>query len=167
MKRVITLRVEARRLDSSAALLLRSLFESAWEAKATTVVLDLCEVVSIDSLGIAALIAEHRRRPPGARIALCAPSDYVREVLDVTQLFRVFDIFPDAEGAKAALMAAPTSAMPPAGLDAKAQGAAPDLSLAGLDLALVSLEPALVSLDLALVSLEPALVSLESRLGEP
>jgi anti-anti-sigma factor len=105
MKRVLTLRVEARRLDSSAAPLLRSLFETAWEAGATTVVLDLSEVVSLDSLGISALIAEQRRRPPGARIVLCAPSEYVRDVLDVTQLFRVFDIFPTAEAAATGLQA--------------------------------------------------------------
>lgn len=105
MKRTLTLRVEARRLDSGAALLLRALLEAAWESKATAVVLDLSEVVSIDSLGISALIAEHRRRPPGARITLCAPSEYVRDVLEVTQLFRVFDIFADAESARAALQA--------------------------------------------------------------
>lgn len=116
MKRIITLRIEARRLDSSSALLLRSLLETAWEAEALTALLDLSEVVSIDSLGISALIAEQRRRPPGTCIALCAPSEYVREVLEVTQLFRVFDIFPDLEAAKAALYIKPASTVLPGAL---------------------------------------------------
>ncbi|HEU4405571.1 MAG TPA: STAS domain-containing protein [Polyangiaceae bacterium] len=108
-KRILALRVEARRLDRAAALLLRSLLETAWESEARMVVLDLSEVVSIDSLGISALVAEQRRRPPGARITLCAPSEYVRDMLEVTTLFRVFDIFSDVEAARAALQVEPTA----------------------------------------------------------
>lgn len=101
--KIDVVKVEARKLDSSAAAPLRTKMTEAWETGATVVVLDLSDVVYIDSLGISALISAQRRRPAGSRIVLCSLCDYVRDVLEVTQIIRVFDIYATAEAATTAL----------------------------------------------------------------
>ena len=96
-------KLDMRKLDSSASSSLRRKLTAAWEKDADVVVLDMSDVVYIDSLGISALISEQRRRPKGAAIVFCSLGDYVRDVLEVTQLVRVFDIYADAQAARKAL----------------------------------------------------------------
>ena len=86
---------------SKSGLSLRPLLQACWERGATVVVLDMGEVVFIDSLGISALISEQRRRPPGTRIVVAGLCDYVRDVFEITQLFQVFDVFLTADAATA------------------------------------------------------------------
>ena len=101
--KIEVVKLGSRKLDSSAAASLRTKMEAAWESGATIVVLDLIDTVYIDSLGISALISAQRRRPTGNRIVLCSLCDYVRDVLEVTQIIRVFDIYASAEAATTAL----------------------------------------------------------------
>jgi anti-sigma B factor antagonist len=102
---VFVVKLEGRKLDSGAAAPLRSKMSKAWESGASIAVLDMTDVTYIDSLGISALISEQRRRPAGHRIVLCSLCDYVRDVLEVTQIIRVFDIYASADAATAALSA--------------------------------------------------------------
>jgi len=92
------IKLEFQRFNASVGPALRALLSAAWERGATIVALDFAEVAYIDSLGVSALVAENRRRPAGTNIVLCSLNDYVREVLEITQLVRVFDVYasPDA-----------------------------------------------------------------------
>jgi anti-sigma B factor antagonist len=57
------------------------------------VVLDLSDVQFIDSSGLGALIAVHQQAvDAGSELALRAPSDAVRRVLDITQTAPVFEV---------------------------------------------------------------------------
>jgi len=99
------LRIKTRRLDGSTCLALRPQLSAVWKRGVTTVIIDMSEVVFLDSLGISALISEQRRRPPGTRIVVSSLCDFVRDVFEVTQLFEVFDVFSDSDAAVAALAA--------------------------------------------------------------
>jgi anti-sigma B factor antagonist len=102
MDKFEVVKLDARKLDSSSSSALRDAVTSAWR-NASVIVLDLSNVIYIDSLGISALISEQRRRPNGGKIVLCSLTDYVQDVLEVTQLIRVFDIYADVEAARKAL----------------------------------------------------------------
>jgi anti-sigma B factor antagonist len=103
--KVEVIRIRTRRLDGGTCLQIRPLLSAAWKRGARTVVIDLSDVVFIDSLGISALISEQRRRPEGARIVVSSLGDFVRDVFEVTQLFQIFDVFASAEAAVASLAA--------------------------------------------------------------
>ncbi len=96
------LKFPQRRLDGSSAVVLRPQVAAAWQNGSTVVALDLSDVAYIDSLGISALISEQRRRPKGSRIVFCSVGDYVRDVLEVTQLVGVFDIYANAAAVQVA-----------------------------------------------------------------
>jgi len=96
----VTLNV--RKLDSSTGSVLRRHMSAAWEGGARVVALDLSELIYIDSLGISALVSEQRKRPEHGKIVLCSLTDYVRDVLEVTQLVRVFDVYATVDAARAA-----------------------------------------------------------------
>ena len=93
---VEVIRVTDRRFNHAVARPFAARMAAAWERGATLVALDFTEVVTMDSLGIAALVAAYRARPPGARIVLCGLNDYVRDVLEITQMFRFFDAYATA-----------------------------------------------------------------------
>jgi len=93
------IRIQGSRLDATARSAVRQLAEDAWTRGAKVLALDLSSVAEIDSLGISALIAIARRLPPGGRVVCCGLSDYVRDIFEITQLFRVFDVFESADAA--------------------------------------------------------------------
>ncbi len=92
-------RLQCKRLNAAAGPELLDALAKAWARGAMCVALDFSEVVYVDSLGISALIAGYRRRPTGARVVLCSLNDYVREVLEITQLVKVFDVYADGNAA--------------------------------------------------------------------
>jgi anti-anti-sigma factor len=98
-------KLEFRRFNASVGSAVRSRVAVAWATGATTVVLDFTGVANIDSLGVSVLVSEHRRRPPETRIVLCGLNDYVREVLEITQLVRLFDVYATSD----AIISAPAS----------------------------------------------------------
>jgi anti-anti-sigma factor len=64
------------------------------------IVLDLCEVESIDAAGLSALVSlHHRSRSRGIQLRLVNPSRFVLDTFNRTKLSSVFDIswFNDAE----------------------------------------------------------------------
>jgi len=91
------IKLEFRRFNASVGGTVRARMNVAWATGATLVALDFSEVSHIDSLGVSVLVSEHRRRPAGGRIVLCGLRDYVREVLEITQLVRLFDVYETAE----------------------------------------------------------------------
>jgi anti-anti-sigma factor len=90
-------KLECARLNSAAGPEVAQKLSAAWASGATAVAVDFSDVVYIDSLGISALMAAYRKRPQGTRVVLCALNDYVREVLEITQLVRVFDVYVSAD----------------------------------------------------------------------
>lgn len=101
MQQIKVVKVPTRRLDATAASTLRGLIEGAFVQGATVLVLDMSEVAYIDSLGLSVLVVEHRRRPEGTRIVLAGMNEYVREVCEITQMYRLFDVYETASAALA------------------------------------------------------------------
>jgi anti-anti-sigma factor len=97
--------VSSRRLDAKAVNALSASVSAEWSAGARVITLDLSAVEEIDSMGIAGLVAMNKRRPAGSRVVLSALCDYVRDIIEVTQLHLVFDIFDSAIAAELALSA--------------------------------------------------------------
>ncbi len=92
--------IEHRRFDYSVGRVFHDRMQRAWDAGATTVVLDFSECVSLDSLGVSILVAAHRARPAGARIVVCGLNEAVREVIEITRLHRIFDVYASADAAR-------------------------------------------------------------------
>jgi anti-anti-sigma factor len=97
--------IHAKRLDGSSAVTLGGALDAAWRGGARAIAIDLSEVEEINSFGISCLVAHYRRRPRGTVIVLCGLREYVREVVEVTQLHRVIDVFDSSEAAALALSA--------------------------------------------------------------
>ncbi len=91
--------IQDRRFNAAAAKPFLDRMKLAWAPGVRVVVLDFAEVVSIDSLGISALVAAHRTRPEGGRIVVCCLNDYVRNVLEITRMVHVFDVYESSEAA--------------------------------------------------------------------
>lgn len=96
---VAVVKVTARRLDEAAEPALRSAFLSAWNRGITVLVVDLSDVVYVDSLGLSALIALQRSRPSGTRIVVAGMCDFVRDIFEVTQAVHMFDVYASAQAA--------------------------------------------------------------------
>ncbi len=94
--------IEHRRFDHSVARDFRDRMQRAWAAGTTTVVLDFERCFAVDSLGVSLLVRANRERPPGARIVVCGLREPVREVFEVTQLHRIFDVYASSAAARAA-----------------------------------------------------------------
>lgn len=59
------------------------------------IVLDMAQLDFIDSVGLGGIIAAHLRgRHHDGHVRLVAPNEHIREVLDLTRLSRLFQIFP-------------------------------------------------------------------------
>ncbi len=97
-----TISLQYRRFDYSVGRGFHEQLRRAWEGGATTVVLDFAECMAIDSLGVSVLVAAHRERPPGTRIVVCGLREMVREVLEITRLHRLFDVYATADAARQA-----------------------------------------------------------------
>ena len=89
-------------LDFTAAPALRERLNDVLHAGTDLLILDLSQVPSCDTAGLAVLIGTQRRaRLLGITVRLVAPSLPVTQVLDSTGLKRSFTICPDLPGALA------------------------------------------------------------------
>ena len=61
-------------------------------------VIDLSRVTVIDSMGLAMLVSLNALLK-GARLAIAGPSPMIRQLLAVTKLDQVFDMYPDTDSA--------------------------------------------------------------------
>lgn len=83
---------------------LRDAVNAAIDAGSRAVVLDFSKVKSMDSSGMAELGAAYRRMDDlGGTVALCGVPSSVTEILRMTQIITVFDVYTDEDEAIAAL----------------------------------------------------------------
>jgi anti-sigma B factor antagonist len=94
---ICVLRVGQPRIDAYGAGELKARLLQLAEGKGA-IVLDLGAVRFMDSSGLAALIAAHKRTGTG-RLTLAALQPQVRSVLDLTGLSKVLDISPSVDEA--------------------------------------------------------------------
>ncbi|MDQ1130712.1 STAS domain-containing protein [Microbacterium sp. SORGH_AS_0888] len=88
------------RLTAVAAPQLRAEIADLVAAGRTTVVVDLAKVGFIDSSGLGALVgALKATRVAGGDLRIAAAGEQVRQVLRLTNLDRVLQVYPDAESA--------------------------------------------------------------------
>lgn len=88
--------VPGPRLDARASRATLAVVEGAYPEAPGVLVLDLCDVEYLDSLGIAALVSIRRRAPAGVRVVLAGLTPYVQTAARLVRLHEVFDIFADA-----------------------------------------------------------------------
>ena len=85
-------------LDLSSSSELKRRVESALREGRNSIVLDLSDVVHMDSTGLAALIAAHQlTEARRGRLALVITSESVRRTVEVRGLDRLFTIAPTRE----------------------------------------------------------------------
>ncbi len=103
-KSISILRVEGKILGNAADVFRRKM-EQQLQAAQGKLVVDLMNVPLIDSsaLGAIVLMLKHCQES-GGKLVLLNPQKAVREVLEVTQLATVIEIYDTEESASAALM---------------------------------------------------------------
>jgi anti-sigma B factor antagonist len=85
-------------LDATTAPTLRN-FKSA-AAPADPVVINMSDVDFLDSSGLGALVGLTReKREQGGEVTLACMNNKVRKVFEITQVYRLFDIYDDVEAA--------------------------------------------------------------------
>lgn len=89
-------------LDGLTAPILRRMVDQVLDEGAQVVIVDLQNVPFVDSAGLGALIGSLKAaRKRGRRLGLAAPAEDVRQILDVTNLRRVFEVHGTLEEALA------------------------------------------------------------------
>ena len=95
MNRVDLVTVEGR-VDSSTAPDLGDALNKQIDGGSTHVVVDLSSVEYMSSAGLRELVSALKRvKTAGGDLRLCSPSDRVREVLELSGLDSIFQIFED------------------------------------------------------------------------
>jgi anti-sigma B factor antagonist len=101
---VTVIELEGRITIGRGDVAMRDAFEAAVDAGSRTVLLNLEKVKSMDSSGMAELGAAYRKMQElGGRIALTQPPSNVGEILRMTQIITVFDVYPNEDEAIQAL----------------------------------------------------------------
>jgi anti-sigma B factor antagonist len=73
-------------------------FNRCLESTVKIVLIDLQNVDFIDSSGLGTLVSLHTKlRLAGGRLYLCAAKDQARTLFDVSDMDRIFEIFPNRE----------------------------------------------------------------------
>jgi anti-sigma B factor antagonist len=68
------------------------------------IVLDLCEVTSIDSSGLSTLVFAHKLLSRGGSLAISCPRDTIMSMLKLTRLVHVLSVFASREQAIKSLL---------------------------------------------------------------
>ena len=85
-------------LDASTAPTLKNFKSSA--APARPIVINMSDVDFLDSSGLGAIVGMAReKRDQGGEILLACLNNKVRKVFEITQVYRLFDIYDDVEAA--------------------------------------------------------------------
>jgi anti-sigma B factor antagonist len=101
---VTVIELEGRITIGRGDVAMRDAFEAAVAAGSRKVLLNLDKVKSMDSSGMAELGAAYRKMQElGGRIALTQPPSNVGEILRMTQIITVFDVYPSEDEAIRAL----------------------------------------------------------------
>ena len=98
---IVRLRGPAGMFDAER---LRQRLAELAEAETPKIVLDLSELTFLNSAGLGAFIAAHRRcRERGGMLCLVRPREAVAQLLRVTHLDRLIPVYPTLEAARANL----------------------------------------------------------------
>lgn len=85
-------------LTATTASQLTQDIKDCLDGKVKTVLLDLQSVDFIDSSGLGTLVSIHTKlRLAGSKLYLCAPNDQARNLFDISDMDRIFEIFPSRE----------------------------------------------------------------------
>ncbi len=83
-------------LDSSQASTMRGSVAASIQAGAKLLLIDLQDVVFIDSSGLGALVMALKSvKSAGGRLFLCSVGDQARLLFELTGVDRIFETFPD------------------------------------------------------------------------
>jgi anti-anti-sigma factor len=83
-------------LSTTTAAKLLETFQDCFDAQAEVILINLQQVDFVDSSGLGILIQMHTKlRLAGRRLCLCSANDQVKTILDISDLDRILDIFPD------------------------------------------------------------------------
>jgi len=85
-------------LDASSARQLKNYSSAA--PSSDTIIIDLSEVDFLDSSGLGALVGMARKQnEAGGNVTLACMNDKVRKVFEITQVYRLFNIYDDVDAA--------------------------------------------------------------------
>lgn len=92
------------RLDAAAVDSFKREFRQALDGSCGGLVVDLSRTLFIDSAGLGSLVSLLKGcNQEGKRLALGAPTPQVRQIIELTRLHRLFDIYDSIEAAKNAV----------------------------------------------------------------
>ncbi len=88
-------RVEEERLDAANAADFKAFLAGLIQGGATAVGVDLTRVAFVDSSGLGALVSGRKRLGDRGQFALWGMTPQVRSLFELTQLYKVFEIYQD------------------------------------------------------------------------
>ena len=101
--RVLVLKADER-LDSNNADKFKSEIGEYVRGGGTALILDFTKTEFIDSIGLGALVSVLKlTNNNSAKVALCGLTPQVRQIFELTRLYRLFDIYENSREAEAAI----------------------------------------------------------------
>ena len=93
------------RLDAAAVDDFKKEFRQVLETSAAGVVVDLSRTMFIDSAGLGALVSLLKGcNQHGKRLAMASPTAQIRQIIELTRLHRLLDIYEGVEAARNAVL---------------------------------------------------------------
>lgn len=102
---VISVRARGPRFDIVSIRTLLAQAQDAIHVGASTLIIDLSELNSIDSVGVSSIVSIRRRADSAVRIVLAGLAPAVQTVARICHLHEMFDIYTSADAARRALAA--------------------------------------------------------------
>jgi anti-sigma B factor antagonist len=93
--------VEEDRIDAAVALSFKEAMRRQTETATHIVILDLTQVVFIDSSGLGAIVATMKHLAPERRLVLAGLTPAVDKVFRLTRMDSIFELFPTLDAALA------------------------------------------------------------------
>lgn len=95
----VILTVEAARIDAANAVYLKDAFSGAIKGENGRVIMDLKEVLFMDSSGLGAMVAAMKQLDSPRKLELCNLQPAVQKVFNLTRMYTVFPIHEDLSAA--------------------------------------------------------------------
>src|SRR5262249_46313790 len=101
---ILVARIKCEMVGSREAPILENEIKAQLPARAWRVIVDLCEVTILASMGLGMLVTLNREcKDKGGKLVVCCVSPEIMSVLKTTRLERVLQILPDLDAAKKAM----------------------------------------------------------------